>query len=254
MEHSTMSALRPETRRLIELAREGDRPSPGVQRKVERALAAKALLLGGAAAGGAVVTTSAAASALIKPLAVVVSLALGVAAAQYGGARLLGSTTAATPGAAASTLQPTATLLERTPAATSAEERLPEPASSAPPAEAQVVAPSRATPTPRRAKSGESPQADRDTLRAETSGLRAAQKALRDGDAAGALDFLATEAARHPNGALVQERAAARVLALCQSGNVAAARNEAREFEALYPTSPLLVRVRAACVERRVAP
>jgi len=85
-----MSALRPETRRLIELARHGDRPAPGAQRRIERALAAKSLLVGGAAAGGAMVTTSAAASSvLLKPLALV-GIALSVATGGYGGARLLG--------------------------------------------------------------------------------------------------------------------------------------------------------------------
>ena len=92
------------------------------------------------------------------------------------------------------------------------------------------------------------------SLRAETSGLRAAQKALRDGDSARALELLGAEASRYPQGALVQERAAAQVLALCQSGNASAARDGARDFEARYPTSPLLGRVKTACAERRVAP
>lgn len=250
-----MSALRPETRRMIELAREGDRPRPGVQRRVERALAANALLVGGAAAGTALTTSAAASSALFKPL-FVVSVALGVVVSGgYGGAQLFNLGRPSRPAPAAVVPSALAAPGARAAAPASAS---PQPAitDAVPPPEAPAPAAvaTRAVTGPRRARSGASAASGENTLGAETSALRAAQKALRDGDTARALGLLSDEAALHPNGALVQERAAARVLALCQAGNVNAARQEAREFEALYATSPLLARVRAACAEPRVAP
>lgn len=252
-----MSALRPETRRMIELARQGDRPRAGAQHRVERALAAKALLVGGAAASGAVVSTSAAASSvLFKPL-LVVGVALGVVSGGYGGARLLSSAQPSTPALAAAARSPAAAPVAHAPLPKLLGEAAePTPSATplaAPSAEPQVAA-TRSVSTPRQAEPREATSANEGTLRAETGALRAAQKALRDGDAARALELLGAEAELHPNGALVQERAAARVLALCQAGNAAAARSEARQFEALYPTSPLRARVRAACAESRVAP
>lgn len=253
-----MSALRPETRRMIALARQGDRPRAGAQHRVERALAAKALLLGGTAASGAVVTTSAAASSvLFKPL-LVVGVALGVVSGGYGGARLLGVGQPATPAVAAPAASGGANAMARAPAAAARSESA-EPAPSAerrpvPPVEAQVAVAPRSGSAPRQAEPSVAASVSESTLRAETSALRTAQKALRDGDTARALALLASEAELHPNGALVQERAAARVLALCQAGNVAAARTEARQFESAYPTSPLRARLRAACAEPRVAP
>jgi hypothetical protein len=46
---------------------------------------------------------------------------------------------------------------------------------------------------------------------------------------------------------LGQERSAARVLALCQAGKRVEARQAEAQFEARFPRSPLLGRVRGAC-------
>jgi hypothetical protein len=90
------------------------------------------------------------------------------------------------------------------------------------------------------------PQGD-DPLRAETDALRTAQQALRGGQPRLALDLLDAQDRRFADGALEQERLAARVLALCQSGLVAEARAQAARFEQRWPRSPLKSRVRAAC-------
>jgi hypothetical protein len=87
-----------------------------------------------------------------------------------------------------------------------------------------------------------------DVLRAETEALRSAQQALRDGAPERALRLLDEQDRRFRDGLLQQERAAARVLALCQAGMVREARAHAIRFERLWPKSALLGRIRAACV------
>ena len=86
-----------------------------------------------------------------------------------------------------------------------------------------------------------------DQLREETEALRSAQQALRDGDAMLALRLLQEQDAHFRSGVLQQERAAARVLALCQAGSVTQARVEAESFEQRWPRSALVARVRFAC-------
>jgi hypothetical protein len=86
-----------------------------------------------------------------------------------------------------------------------------------------------------------------DPLRAEAEALREAQRALRNGQAQRALELLAAQDARFAGGLLAEERAAARVLSLCQAGLAPGARLEAARFAARWPRSALLSRVQAAC-------
>lgn len=86
-----------------------------------------------------------------------------------------------------------------------------------------------------------------DPLAAEAAALRDAQRALRDGQTSRALELIATQDARFAHGSLQQERAAARVLALCQAGSREKARAEATRFAERWPRSALLTRVQAAC-------
>lgn len=88
-----------------------------------------------------------------------------------------------------------------------------------------------------------------DLLQAETNALRTAQQALRGGKPRQALELLDAQDASFANGELKQERLAARVLALCQSGLVAEARAQAVRFGQLWPRSALMSRVRSACWE-----
>jgi hypothetical protein len=86
-----------------------------------------------------------------------------------------------------------------------------------------------------------------DELRPETEALRLAQQALRDKAPLQALKLLDAQDLRFRGGLLNQERAAMRVLALCQAGRIDEARVHATRFEQLWPRSALLGRVRSAC-------
>ena len=77
--------------------------------------------------------------------------------------------------------------------------------------------------------------------------LNEAQRALASGQADRALQLLDRHARDFPRGSLVEERAAARIIALCALGRVTAARAEAAAFVRKSPESPLVDRVRAAC-------
>jgi len=85
------------------------------------------------------------------------------------------------------------------------------------------------------------------TLGAEAELLLQAQRALGSGDAERALTLLDEHQRRHRDGALAQERAASRVLALCAAGRVVAARVEGAAFVRDAPGSPLVPRVRRSC-------
>jgi outer membrane protein assembly factor BamD (BamD/ComL family) len=73
------------------------------------------------------------------------------------------------------------------------------------------------------------------------------QRALRDGRAEEALRLLAEQDKTFARGALHEERAAARVLALCSAGRTAEGRAARDRFLATYPRSPAADRVRSSC-------
>ncbi|MEZ4445871.1 MAG: hypothetical protein R3B72_42740 [Polyangiaceae bacterium] len=87
------------------------------------------------------------------------------------------------------------------------------------------------------------------SLAQETELLQEAQERLAAGEADEALDLLDRHAADHESGALVEERRAARVIALCRAGRRDEARAEASRFAADFPTSPQRARVLAVCRE-----
>ncbi|MEO8875537.1 MAG: hypothetical protein ABI461_08120 [Polyangiaceae bacterium] len=82
---------------------------------------------------------------------------------------------------------------------------------------------------------------------AEVELIQHAQQALAANDASTALALLNEHARRFPNGALAEERDAARVLALCGAGRQADASAMGAAFLNRYPTSPLASRVRSSC-------
>jgi len=82
---------------------------------------------------------------------------------------------------------------------------------------------------------------------AEVELIQRAQQALEAGDATAALVLLSEHARRFPNGALSEERDAARVLALCGAGQQDDAEQMGAAFLGRYPSSPLASRVRASC-------
>ena len=93
----------------------------------------------------------------------------------------------------------------------------------------------------------ESRPAMSDSLDDEMLLLRTAQLALREHDGARALDALDAHARRFPTGLLAEERAAARVLALCEAGRLAEAADARASFLTTHPSSPHVDRVRRSC-------
>ncbi|HEY1537512.1 MAG TPA: hypothetical protein VGF76_26010, partial [Polyangiaceae bacterium] len=81
-------------------------------------------------------------------------------------------------------------------------------------------------------------------MQLEISGLRRAQQLLHAGNAAQALSALDQLAQQVPQGALMEERDAARALAQCSLGRSSSVANA---FLARYPKSVHAARVRSAC-------
>jgi len=86
------------------------------------------------------------------------------------------------------------------------------------------------------------------TLEAETRLVRAGIAALHEHDPARALALFDEHARLYPLGTLAEERAAARVNALCDLGQADRAQAAAAAFLRDRPSSPLAARVRAACM------
>jgi hypothetical protein len=86
-----------------------------------------------------------------------------------------------------------------------------------------------------------------DSLPAEVRLLSRAEQQLNAGFAEDALKTLAEHERRFPNGALAEERLAARVQALCALGRSAEARKDLARLGRAYPQSPHLERARRSC-------
>ena len=85
------------------------------------------------------------------------------------------------------------------------------------------------------------------SLVAESRGLAAVQTALGTHDFSRALALLDVQEHDYRAGSLGQERAAARVLALCGAGRTSEAAAARARFVNSYPGSPLIRRINAAC-------
>jgi hypothetical protein len=111
------------------------------------------------------------------------------------------------------------------------------------------VAPEGASGTTRRLEPEAKPAAKALTpsLARELELLGAAEQRLRGGDPNGALRMLEQHARRFPEGALRQERMAARAIALCKLGRLQDGHSIARQLARSAPSSPLAARVRRAC-------
>lgn len=236
-----MSPLSPQGRRLFELARGQDEPDQVARNRVARALSLKI------AAGAAVTAVGASATALGAVVAKS-AIVLGISGALVGGGWF-----------AWRTLQPP----EPTAPARTSIPRLAAPApmvhedvpstweAPTPKATRDTVKAPSARRTVRPAAPAEpAPALAEDGLREETTALRLAHQALRERQTEQALRLLDEQDRRFGAGLLPQERAAARILALCQASRVDEARAQASRFERQWPRSPLLGRVRSACWDR----
>ena len=260
-----MTELDPSARRLIELACGQDEADPTTLKRLGTALHTK-IALGAPLAKPARPVGSA--SVAVKSLRV-----LGVVSALAGGgwigmrvARTLARVAApggAVPSVANSVQAPPS------PNALAGEPKAKAPLELAPEASPTDRAPSASEPQPAsprpepakahlsrkliRANAGPpasgaaTPAESTDELRTETAALRRAQEALRDGSPAEALSRLDEQDARFRHGRLQEERAAARVLALCQAGRATEARAQATRFERTWPRSNLRARIQSAC-------
>jgi hypothetical protein len=85
------------------------------------------------------------------------------------------------------------------------------------------------------------------TVEAETRLVRAGVAALHSGDSARALALFDEHARKYPRGVLAEERAAERVVALCNLGRYGEAHAAAAEFLRDHPHSPASTRVHASC-------
>jgi hypothetical protein len=258
-----------EAQALIDSARSVSEPSEAYRERMRRRLAAQ---IGGAAAAATVTATATSAAAAeaapIKAAGIglltkagLIIAALGVLA---GGAALSFRDTGGAPARAHPTIAAMSPVL---PVISSVSPRpsfdpSPEPRAAAPPAattseapipEATPAHPERHAGSPRRAalaaaKPSPAPRpAPGIALTEELGLLSRAQAALSSGQAAQALVLLEEHASSHPDGALREERTAARVFALCALGRRDEARAEAQRFVESAPRSPLAARVRAAC-------
>lgn len=120
-----------------------------------------------------------------------------------------------------------------------------------PPEEAATPEPSQARPPVGSAQRPPPGGRDAVSIAAEVALLRSAQNALKDGDGEASLRAIDSLAAKHPNGAMREERQAARVLALCSLGRVEEARSAASSFLAEFPNSVHAAQVRGSCAAGR---
>jgi hypothetical protein len=245
-----MNQLSPSARRLFELARGQDEPDELARNRVAHALSAKiaadASLL---AAGASASTTAAGLGGLggIGSIAAKSALVVGVTGVLVAAGWL--TLRAPRPSEPPVASPGKATLMVK-PAIHEAEMPSFQPPAADPTSESGKVAVYRrpARPSAHADSPARVPALEADNgLRAETEALRLAQQALRDKQPEQALRLLDEQDLRFRDGVLPQERAAARVLALCQADRVGEARAQALRFERLWPRSALLGRVRFAC-------
>ncbi|WP_437927195.1 hypothetical protein WMF37_50615 [Sorangium sp. So ce291] len=271
-----MSQLGPLSRSILEAARNGDRSTAAdrarVRAKLRRSLAlGTAVTAGGAAKTGFAMVSAKAALpwgivAVLAPAAVVATL--HTTQGEPGAApRASHAGAVVTERARAAVARQPAPSDDRAPAESPREPALPDdrapaerprdPALPSEPAEARKLDPSPAA-TERPSTPGRAPRSApvggpgappgvpaEDPLVAETRRLREVHEALRRGDPERALSLLdAADAGGHE---LREERAAARVVALCNLGKTAEGRAAMLDFLRESPGSPYSGRVRSAC-------
>jgi hypothetical protein len=245
-----MTELSVEARALVERVGLADGPSAERRARVKRHLVA-ALATAGAGIGG--VTSAATASAHAGAAGVVLGTATGK------GALTLGSIAVwLAAGAGLGTVVSAPALVMKLNAA----EQGALPAAPAPHVEREAEAMPHAEPPPAttppalgvsEARSEQKPAVPAPTsaaapsLAEEVRLLESAQRELAAGRASSALGLLDEHARRFHAGSLAEERAAARVLALCQLGRNAEAKQAASAFVVAFPRSPLLPRLSSSC-------
>lgn len=234
-----MTERDPELDRLFRAARREEDPTDDDRRAVRHGLAAR---IASAAAAGAVATLSTrTAAAGIAKTTMLGWFGSGLAAGATVGAVVTASVVYSSRSPAPEKVPPSAsapsprqspstpTLIAPVPVPVP-ETTTPAPATSETPAPTARIAASAAP-----------------SLEIETRALGDVQHELRDGRPDSALRLLDAQARTFANGVLHEERAAARVLALCAAGRLWEARRARQRFLETYPQSPSADRVRASC-------
>jgi hypothetical protein len=258
-----MSDLSHDARELILVAAREEGPTHGERERLRRAVfgavAAGGAMLGSASAAGAASSASAAKLTLLGGMAAKMSVAplaiwfaVGTAAGIATVAPVAAYRYATRPATEPQALHTAAAPASLTP---SPEQ---EPANAV----ARPGAPTQAEPQPqardadvavapldkkRQRPDTSAPSGEPADLAVELALLGTAQRELAAGRAERALERLTEHEQRFPSGALLGERLAARVFALCALGRNAEARLAALEFERVAKGSPLTPRVLASC-------
>ncbi|GEM_PF-3257258 len=132
----------------------------------------------------------------------------------------------------------------------SASASAPAPESSLPSSSWQTVTSAEPKRLPAKTDTAAALPSPADAFAEELSLVRTAQIAINAKQYAHVLALVDELERRFPNGGLVQERSALRVLALCGGGNLRQGTVEAERFMAAHPKSTMVARVRDACEER----
>jgi hypothetical protein len=119
---------------------------------------------------------------------------------------------------------------------------------------AKPAAPSRPSSAPSRPVEPSGGRAVDSTLGEEAALLQSAQEAIRDRDGPRALYRLDEYMRRFPDGALLMEASAARVIATCELGDAVRGRALAAEFVRHWPHAPVVARMAVACDEGTTSP
>jgi hypothetical protein len=239
-----MNDLDPGAKALIDAAREGDDPSLADRHRIKHTVLLRVATIGAAAsASGAATAGTLSLGAKLGAAVLVASL---VGGGTVGVLKLRDARQAASP-AKHHQAPPTRTLTLQKPEGTAAETApvaIPEMVVSARP-ENRTRRPDKlhtiAEPMPQSASA-------EDQINSEVAVLKRAREALRLGHPAQALQALAEYDRLFASGALAEERQAMAAIALCRLQPGPASRAQGEAFIRSAPASPLLERVRAACI------
>jgi hypothetical protein len=260
-----MTELSSETRALFEMVRECDGPTPADRERVTSSLAGKlgvavpTLLAGAttsaaAGAAGRIATGAAPATAGILSSTAAKIFIAGLVGVALGVAVVVPNARTARTEAEAPSIDGTA----MTPAARATVNGAAKPDTLATLPKSEAESRANVADSVRAAHRADKPPPaiahSAALLTREAELLAAVQAKLAANEPAGALELLDAHEREYPGGALAQERAAARVLALCQAGQTELARRHAIEFLRIAPRSPLVPRIKRSCAFASEAP
>ena len=221
---------------IVDAARDADDPSPSDRDRIKHAILVQV-------AAGAVASTAVAGSVGMS-FAMKVGLAVLAVSLVGGGTAGLMSWRRSDPAANSAVHVPVRPAITREMSLPSVE----IPAIAPPAVPAQTESKARRPDKSRKAVEPSGQLVQEDQLNAEVAVLKRAREELRLGRPAQALEALLEYDRRFGKGALGEERQAIAAIAACQAHPGPSARAEAQAFMRSSPHSPLLDRVRAACI------